>query len=148
MKKDILILLVIVGAFALVQSLNFVGIGTNNKVGPLLTQTTDDTFQEHVNSSGDWIMVDFWAPWCGNCLRFKPAVNQVAGSLGDSLKVLAVNVDDAPGIAGQFNVSSIPTVVLLYRGQEMDRRIGGMPAPVLEDWITSLQESTPVAAYD
>ncbi|MDA3873887.1 MAG: thioredoxin family protein [Kiritimatiellae bacterium] len=148
MKKDVLIILVIVVAFALVQSLNFVGIGTDNKVGPLLTQTTDDTFQEHLSASGDWVMLDFWAPWCANCLQFKPAINKVASSLKDSVNVLAVNVDDAPGIAGQFNVSAIPTVVLLYQGREIDRRTGGMPAPVLESWITSLQESSPVSAYD
>lgn len=141
MKKDVLILLVIVGAFALVQTINTVGIGTDNQVGPLLTQTSDDTFQEHVTASGDWVMVDFWAPWCGNCLQFKPAINEVAASLKGSLDVLAVNVDDAPGIAGQFNVSAIPTVVLLHQGREIDRRTGGMPAPVLEDWITSTQQS-------
>ncbi|MEX2607101.1 MAG: thioredoxin family protein [Kiritimatiellia bacterium] len=148
MKKDVLILLVIVGAFALIQSINSVGIGTGNKVGPLLIQTTEDTFQEKLTASGDWVLLDFWAPWCPNCLRYKPAINQVAASLKDSLKVLAVNVDDAPGIANQFNVSGIPVVVLLYRGREIDRRIGGMPAVVLEDWITSTQQTIQPVAYD
>lgn len=148
MKKDIVILLVIVGAFALVQSFNFVGIGTNNRVGPLLKQTTDDTFQENLRASGDWVLLDFWAPWCGSCLGFKPIINQTAESLKDSIKVLAVNVDDAPGTASFFNVSAIPTVVLLYQGREMDRRTGSLPAPVLEDWITSTQQATSAHAYD
>jgi thioredoxin len=146
MKKDILILLVIIGAFAAVQSLNFVGVGTGGRAGPLLVQTTDETFQENLADSGDWVLVDFWAPWCGPCLQLKPTINKIAASNSDSLKVLAVNIDDAPGIADRFGVSSIPTLVLLYQGREIDRRIGGMPEPVMQEWITSSKQAYSTAA--
>jgi thioredoxin len=141
MKKEMLILFVIVGAFALLQSLNFVRM-PDTKSSPLLLQTNDETFLQHLDEAGDWVLLDFWAPWCAPCLRLKPAISALAEANEGRLQVLSINVDEAPGLVEQFPSQGIPTLILLYKGREIDRRTGGMPKPVLLDWVNSLIESS------
>lgn len=140
MKKEMLILFVIVGAFALLQTLNFVNT-PDSKSSPLLLQTQDENFNQHVSEAGDWVLLDFWAPWCGPCLRLKPAINDLAEAKQGRLKVLSINVDEAPGLVQRYPSQGIPTLILLYQGEEVDRRIGGMPKPVLLHWVNSTIEN-------
>jgi len=141
MKKDILILLVIVGAFALLQGLNFVR-APESRSSHLLIQTDDVNFTENLEDAGDWVLLDFWAPWCGPCLKMKPSIKELAENNPESLSVLSVNNDEAPGLVGQFRVSGLPTLIMLYEGREVDRRMGYMPAPVLKDWVRGVKENT------
>lgn len=141
MKKEMLILFVIVGAFALLQTLNFVKT-PDAKASHLLLQTNDENFQQHLSEAGDWVLLDFWAPWCGPCLRLKPAINALAEANQNRLKVLSINVDEAPGLVAQFPSPGIPTLILLHQGREIDRRTGGMPKPVLLDWVNSLIDAS------
>lgn len=77
------------------------------------------------------VLIDFWAPWCGPCRMQGPILEQVAASLGDTAVVAKVNVDDEPELASRFGVSSIPTLVVMKRGQVIRRMVGVQPAPVL-----------------
>jgi thioredoxin 2 len=81
------------------------------------------------------VLVDFWAPWCGPCRMVSPAVEAAARELAGRLKVVKLNVDEAPGIAGRYGVQGIPLLVLHRDGREVDRLTGAVPPPQLRGWL-------------
>ncbi len=81
------------------------------------------------------VLVDLWAPWCGPCRTIAPAVERAAQVLAGRLKVVKVNVDEAPGVAARFGVRGIPTLLLLRDGRVADRQTGALPDQALLAWV-------------
>ena len=80
--------------------------------------------------------MDLWAPWCGPCKWVTPAIEEVATTHKEgSLKVIRVNVDEAPQVATRFEVRGIPTLVVMRDGQEVDRIAGAPSKPDLVAWL-------------
>lgn len=77
------------------------------------------------------ILIDFWAPWCGPCRMVSPIVDQLADELDGRLVIGKCNVDENQDIAMKYGVMSIPTLVILKGGQEVNRIVGAMPKPAL-----------------
>lgn len=78
-------------------------------------------------------MVDFWADWCGPCKMLTPTVEALAEHYGDKVLTGKVNVDEEPELARRFGIMSIPTVVFLQNGKEVDRKVGVMPPQAFTD---------------
>jgi thioredoxin 1 len=84
-----------------------------------------ETFDKEVLESDVPVLVDFWAAWCGPCRMIAPAVDAVAQEYSGRAKVLKLNVDEAPEIAGRYGVQSIPTLIIFKGGQKVGELVGG-----------------------
>ncbi len=87
-------------------------------------QFTDDNFETEVLGAETPVLVDFWAEWCGPCLMVAPTIDELANEYEGKIKVGKVDVDKSAKIAGQYNVQSIPTVILFDKGQPVERMVG------------------------
>ena len=85
-----------------------------------------NNFHQEVISSDKPVLLDFWAPWCGPCRLLAPILDQVAEERED-IKVVKVNVDEEPELAGQFRVYSIPTLAVMKDGQMVHQAVGARP---------------------
>lgn len=85
---------------------------------------TDQNFQKEVLESKTPVVVDFWAPWCGPCRAVTPVIEELAKDLQGKVVVGKLNVDENPEVAGQFNVMSIPTVIVFKDGQPLKSIVG------------------------
>jgi thioredoxin 1 len=85
---------------------------------------TDDTFAQDVLAAGRPVLVDFWADWCGPCKMVAPVLEEIAAEKGDQLTVAKLDIDANPDTARQFNVMSIPTMILFKSGQPVKTIVG------------------------
>jgi thioredoxin 2 len=88
---------------------------------------TDATFSAEVERSPLPVLLDAWAPWCAPCRMIAPVIDELAEEMAGRLRVAKLNVDENPATAARFNLRSIPTLVVLKAGREMDRIVGVQP---------------------
>ena len=87
---------------------------------------TAENYENEVLNSDKPVLLDFWAAWCGPCKMVSPLVDEIALENAD-IKVGKINVDEQPELAAKFGVMSIPTLVVMENGKEVNRSIGAMP---------------------
>jgi thioredoxin 1 len=97
-----------------------------------VAEVTDNNFQAEVLESELPVLVDFWAPWCGPCRMVAPVVEEIARERAGELKVVKLNTDENQQTAFQFNIMSIPTLILFRNGQPAKTVIGAYPKRKLE----------------
>ena len=93
---------------------------------------TDATFAAEVERSPLPVLVDAWAPWCGPCRMIAPAIEQIAADFAGRARVAKLNVDENPATASRFDVRSIPTMLVMVDGREVDRIVGAQPKAAIE----------------
>ncbi|MGN6505977.1 MAG: thioredoxin [Tepidisphaeraceae bacterium] len=102
--------------------------------GPVVV--TDATFTTLVAGSTVPVLLDLWAPWCGPCRTLTPTLEILANEYGGRLRVAKLNVDENPATAARFEARSIPLLVILQGGQEVDRLVGLHPANVIRQRLS------------
>ncbi|MGN6170251.1 MAG: thioredoxin [Solirubrobacteraceae bacterium] len=97
----------------------------------------EGTFTEETSTSVP-VVVDFWAAWCGPCRMIAPVLQDLALRHAGQLKVVKVDVDANQGLAARFGARSIPLLVVLHEGREVDRVVGALPRAALEQRLVAL----------
>jgi thioredoxin 1 len=101
-------------------------------------KVTTGNFQNDVINSDTPVVVDFWAPWCGPCRMIGPVLERLAETWGGRVKVAKVNVDEEPGLAGQYGVQGIPTLIAFNKGQLVHTEVGFRGSEPLEHLFEDL----------
>lgn len=97
-----------------------------------LIEVNGSNFESEVMKSENFVLMDFWAPWCGPCKMQTPILEKLSQSPEITATIAKINTDENPAIAQQFGISSIPTLILMYKGLEVDRFVGVQPEAVLK----------------
>lgn len=99
---------------------------------------TEDTFSAEVLESEVPVLVDFWAVWCGPCRAVAPVLDQIAAEQEGKLRIAKVNVDENPGLAAQYRITSIPAMKVFKGGEEVREIIGAMPKAQIEEHLSGV----------
>ncbi|MGW6194697.1 thioredoxin [Kribbella sp. NPDC055110] len=109
--------------------------GKCGKPLPWVVDAGDRDFADVVELSRIPVLVDVWAPWCGPCRMVSPVLEQLATEKAGELKLVKINADEAPEVSRQFDIRSIPTLMVFRNGRAIATQIGAAPVAVLRPWL-------------
>ena len=101
-----------------------------------LQSVDDKNFQAEVVDADTPVLVDFWAEWCGPCKALMPVMEEIAGEMEGKVKIVKMNIEDAPETPTKYGLRGVPTLMLFKGGKVIDTRVGGMPKTQMSDWLT------------
>lgn len=100
-----------------------------------IVNVTDQDFEDQVLNSGQPVLVDFWAPWCGPCLSIAPTLEELASEYKDRVMVAKLNVDENANTPVTYGVRSIPYMVMFKEGKIVDSVVGAVPKSKLVELL-------------
>ena len=103
-----------------------------------LKEFTDDNFDTEVVGSGEPVLVDFWAPWCGPCLMVSPIVEELADEYAGQIKVGKLNTDENQVTSSKYGIMSIPSLLIFKEGKVAEQIIGAVPKTKIKSAIDSV----------
>ena len=89
-----------------------------------ITNLSKDNYKKEVLDTDKTILIDFWASWCGPCKMLSPIIDEVSNEVSDNIKICKVNIDEQQDLATQFQIMSIPTLVIIKNGQVVNNSVG------------------------
>ena len=107
---------------------------------------TDESFDADVLQSGQPVLVDFWAEWCGPCKQIGPSLEQLSEELSGNLTIAKLNIDDSPTTPSRYGVRGIPTMMLFRGGQMASMKVGAMPKHKILEWLAETGVAAAAAA--
>jgi thioredoxin 1 len=99
---------------------------------------TSATWDQEVLKSPTLVLVDFWAVWCGPCRMVAPIVDEISKEYAGKLKVLKLNTDENPDVAGRYKIMGIPTLMFFKNGERVDQVVGAVPKAQLKTKVDAL----------
>ena len=116
------------------------GVAAKAGNGSLIKDTTTQTFAADVieESRRQPVLVDFWAPWCGPCKTLSPIIEKSVTAAKGAVKLVKMNIDDHPAVAGQLGIQSIPAVIAFVNGQPVDGFVGALPEGQVKAFIEKI----------
>jgi len=104
-------------------------------MGHMTKTVTDHSFQADVLDSDRPVLVDFWAEWCGPCKMIAPALEEIAGALGEKVTIAKINIDENPDTPSKYGVRGIPTMLLFKNGEAVAQKVGAAPRGQIQQWL-------------
>ena len=119
------------------------GVGEGESGAHVKDSTDQDFVSDVIEVSKDTpVLVDFWAPWCGPCKTLGPIIEKVVGEKAGKVKLVKINIDENPQIAGQLGVRSIPAVFAFDKGRPVDGFMGALPEGQIRDFVDKIMSGT------